>query len=181
MRALTLPIEYPHRELALKVVLFVISLLFAGFVSTAAAKGVTTRADTAANIEPGTYSVVAYGCTGANDPRAVAFLQRDDSPYHVSIIEPRAHYQMLPGLTADEAYRTAQNFVTCNPNVQQSEVSSITAPDGTLVGYALKPVFLPLRAGSSNGIDTAYRVSGDMIQARVFVDPLLQMDQMGGG
>ena len=96
-RTLALTMRDPSPTLAVKALLLAIAFLFIGIVSSASAKGVSTRMDKEANIEPGTYSVVSYGCNGANDPRAVAFLQKEDSPYHVSIVEPRAEYSMVAG------------------------------------------------------------------------------------
>src|SRR5512141_1449377 len=108
MKPLAITIDNEFRTVALKTLMLAIALLFAGFVSNASARGVSTRLDKEANMQPGNYSVVAYGCNGSADPRAVAFLQRDDVPYHVSVAEPRAQVQTVSGLTSDEAYRRAE-------------------------------------------------------------------------
>jgi hypothetical protein len=180
-RTLALTIKYPSTAVALKALLIAVAFLFVGIVSSASAKGVSTSMDKETNIMTGTYSVVAYGCNGAADPRAVAFLQRDDAPYRVSIVEPRADVQTVMGLTADEAFRRAEDFVTCNPNAGEVELARITAPDGTLIGYEVSPVYLPLHSGSSDGVETAYRVEGNKVMAYVTADPLLQLNEMGGG
>jgi hypothetical protein len=181
MRTLAVSIGSPSKTIALRALLLAIAMLFVGFLSSASAKDVSTRAEKESSIQPGTYSLVAYGCNAASDPQAVAFLQRDDSPYRVSIVQPRAEYQMAAGLTADEAFKRAENFVTCNPNAIRTDISSIKAPDGTLIGYELTPVLAPLHSGSVDPVDTAYRVKGNDVLAYVTVDPLLQMNEMGGG
>jgi hypothetical protein len=180
-RTLALTIKYPAKTVALKALLIAIAFLFIGLVSNASARGISSSMDKDSNILAGNYSVVAYGCNGANDPTAVAFLQREDSPYRFSIIEPRADVQTVAGLTEDEAFRRAEDFVTCNPNADDVELARITAPDGTLIGYEVTPVYVPLHAGSSEGVQTAYRVDGNNIRTYLTIDPLLQLNQMGGG
>ncbi len=156
-------------------------LLFA-VASTASARTLTTDAVKPADIQGGTYSLIAHGCNSAEDLAPVAILQREDTPYHFGVVAPRGETQTIAGLTRDEALRRAQDFVNCNPSVlQRADITEIRGPNDTLVGYEVKPVYYPLRSGSSDGVHTSYRVKGDTILTYVYPDPLLQGNQMGGG
>lgn len=181
MKVLALTMKNPYRPVPVTMLVLSVLFLFVGFVSSASAKDISTRLEKQSAIQSGTYTMTAYGCNAADDLQAVAILEKETSPYHVSIVEPRAQYQVLSGLSADEAYRLAEDFVTCNPNAQQTELSRMTAADGSLIGYEMKPVYLPLRAGSSDGVETTYRLKGDSLLAYVDVDPLLRLNEFGGG
>ncbi len=167
------------------VMLLAAILFLFGFVSFASAKGVTTYVTKPADVQTGTYRLLGYGCNSAQDIGNVAILQREDSPYGIGF-SPRSHYfgdtkVLLSGLTADQAVAEAKAFVQCNPNATKTDVAAIHAPDGSLVGYEVTPVFKPLAFGGTPGVDTSYSVKGNHIIAEVSPDPQAQMNIQGGG
>ncbi len=158
---------------------FAAALLLFGFASIAAAKGVSTALANPSELQ-GTYSVITYGCTAADDPATVAILQKEDTPYTFNFVAPVSQYNIISGLRADDALRQAEDFVQCGPSARQTELTKIYGPEGTVIGYEVKPVFTPLRYGSE-GVDTHYKVEGNKVLAYVTTDPLLQQDWMGTG
>ncbi len=170
-----------HRIPALLLLFFTAAVLLFAIASTASAKTLSTDAVKPADIQSGTYSLIAHGCNSTEDLSSVAILQKEGSPYHFSIVEPRGQYQIVTGLSADEAMRRAEQFAMCNPDAGRTEVTEIRDQNNDVIGYEVKPAYLPLRSGSSDGVDTSYRVKGDSVLAYIEHDPLLAGNTMGGG
>lgn len=171
-----------QRVLPLLLMFLAASLLILALAPLADAKGVKTRSSSEAEIESGTYSLITYGCDGASDPAAVAFLQKEGAAYDITVVAPRSQHQVLSGLSKDQAVELAKDFASCSPNAIDTDVARIVGPDGSLVGYEFSPEYLPLHVGNTDGADTRYRMKDDdTIVANVMVDPLLEMSMMGGG
>lgn len=175
-------IENRHHTFVPVLMLFVMAaLLLFAVASTASARNLSTDAVKPADIQSGTYTLIAHGCNSAEDLSPVAILQKEGTPYSFSIVEPRGQYEQVPGLSAGEAMRRAEEFAQCSPSAGKTAVTEIRDSNNTVIGYEVKPTFLPLRSGSSDGVDTSYRVKGDKVLAYIEPDPLLQGNAMGGG
>ena len=156
------------------------ALLFIGLAVSAEAKGVKTDRVKPYDVESGTYKVIGFEKGTVNDPMMIAILQREDVPYSLKF-KTAGDSREVTGLTQDEAIRQAEAYVKSNPAVTKTELSKIYDADGTLIGYEMTPVFMPMRYGSSDVVDSHFRVSGDRTLAYVTVDPMLQQIEQGGG
>lgn len=158
-----------------------VAFLFVGMAAFSAdAGGVKTDRVKPDDVQAGTYRVVGFERGTVNDPLRIAILQRSDVPYNLKF-KTAGVSREVAGLSETDAIRRAEAFVKSNPAVTETEVSRIYGDDGTLIGYEVSPVFMPMRYGSSDVVDSHYRISEDRTLAFVTVDPLLSDIEQGGG
>jgi hypothetical protein len=180
MKIITLSIDMRRKNRMMLMLFLASALLLVGFVSVAAAKGVSTDLSSAAEVQAGTYSLITNGCMATDDPSTVAILHKEGAPYNIGFARG-TDYQVISGLSAGEALRQAEAIVECSASVQDTEVAEISAPDGTLLGYEVSPTFMPLRYGSYHPVDTSYKIKGNEVVASVVLDPFVTMSDQGGG
>jgi hypothetical protein len=156
-----------------------VALLFIGLAASAEAKAVKTDRVKPHDVQAGTYNVIGYEQETVNGPIRVAILQKEDAP-NIKFKTP-GDTKQVTGLTQDNAIRQAEAYVKANPAVTKTELSKMYDADGTLIGYEMSPIFLPMRYGSSDVVDSHFRISEDRTLAYVTVDPLLQQVEQGGG
>lgn len=171
----------PQQRIGLFVLFIAAAFLLFGFASTATAKGVTIEDAKISELQGGTYSVFGYGCNASEDTPAIAILKREGTPYDFTMDAPVAEYRVSSGLAVGDAVRLAEKFVQCNPEAQDVEFNRIVAPDGTVLGYEMTPIYSPLRYGSAGLIGTSYRIEENMVFADVEVNPLTELNDWGGG
>lgn len=158
------------------------ALLVFGFAGGATARGVDTDVVEPAEIQSGTYSVIA-----ATEPAPIAILKKEDARYGIRLATAGSGYTVTEGLSGDQALVMARDLLEKDASVRDVEITEIKSPEGNVIGYELTPVFMPLRYGSA-GIagdvtGTSYRVSEEKERVLAYVapDPLFQAEQMGGG
>ncbi|OGW42384.1 MAG: hypothetical protein A2010_08855 [Nitrospirae bacterium GWD2_57_9] len=175
---------------AVTILFLSLTLLLFGFAATVEARDVDLKSVDASEVQ-GTYSVIGYGCNSASDAPAIAILKKEGTAYNFDVETPApafswgnipdSEYQMVTGLSASEALSRSEAFVKCNPEVQDVDLRSITGPDGTLLGYEVRPIYSPLRYGTAGLASTSYSVEQNTIVADVRIDPLASLNDWGGG
>lgn len=161
---------------------FAVALLVIGFASTAAARTAKTDMVSFSDIPSGSYKLVTYEQGTTNDPVMVAILQKEGTPYNLKF-GTRGIVKDLGTLPAEDAIKQAEAFVESSATVRDVEVAEIYGPDGTVLGYEVTPVFMPLRYGSSDVVDTHYDIQTDRNRtlASIGIDPLVGFSEQGGG
>ncbi len=150
--------------------LFAIVILFSAIVGTASAKGVRTDMIKAADVQPGTYTLITTGY-----PVAVAILQKEGQPYHVSFRTSGTDYKVYPGLTKEQAISKGKSILEKKPEVQSTDFAEIKGPDGGIIGYEMNPVYKPLYFGSyaEAGLGSvSYKIEGNDVFAYVTPNPI---------
>lgn len=192
MRVLSVKSNLTQRAFPL-LILFAVTagLLLLGAVATAEAKDVTIRGAEASELQ-GQYTIIAYGCESTSDSPSLAILKKEGTGYDFEVeVSTPAYFwnspqipsdtQTLSGVPAMEALRRAENFVKCNPEVQDVELNRITGPQGTVLGYEVRPVYMPLRYGSAGLQGVTYSLEERDIIASVSLNPLAEKNDWGGG
>jgi hypothetical protein len=154
-------------------------LFFVGF-AVPGWTGMKTDMIKSTDIEPGTYKVITYDRVETNDPVSIVLLQQEGSGQTVKFTSPGAVNVRATGLSADEAVRLGQNYIERTPTVQDTELVKVTS-EGSVVGYEMRPVFMPLRYGSSDVVGTNYSVEPNRTLASVVLDPVMFLTEQGGG
>jgi hypothetical protein len=128
----------------------------------------------------GTYTVILYGCNFFNDLETIAFLDKNDDRYSFQPYAPDFKYREKKGMAAAEALAEAKKFVNCNTSFGQPQLSRIVAPDGDILGYEVRPLYYSFGYGGEDVLDTAYRIKGDRVVIRIWLNPSIE-DMLQGG
>ena len=129
----------------------------------------------------GSYTVIYYGCNFLNDLETIAFLDKEDGQYNFEPYAPEFKYRVKKGLSAEEAFGTAMEFVSCDASFSRTQVKSILAPNGETIGYEVRPLYLPLTYGVNDVLDVNYWLKDGKIVITIRLAPSIEMMLQGGG
>jgi len=158
----------------------VISLVVLFCVSCAPGIRPDTRGVQASELT-GTYSVIFYGCNFLNDLETIAFLDKEGDQYNFEPFAPDFKFKVKKGVAAEEALAQANEFVNCSTSFLKPQVSTITAPNGDVVGYEARPLYDPLRYGVEDVLNTNYSFKGDKVVLTIRLVPSVEMMLQDGG
>jgi hypothetical protein len=128
----------------------------------------------------GTYRVIFFGCNFFNDLETIVLLQNEESRYPFEPYAPDFQYSVTKGIPARDALASAEKFVKCSASFRRAELSSILAPDGTVLGYEVRPLYFPLTYGIEDVLDTNYFIKGDKVVATIRLTPAIAKMLQGG-
>ncbi len=129
----------------------------------------------------GAYALLLYGCRYPDDLEDVAILTKDGAPYPFEIFSLPTRYTVKPGMAADAALRMAERFVSCSVHYQQSRMSRILDPAGTVIGYEVRPLYSPIRFGIADVLLINYVLDHGRIVVYIKLDPTVELEQRDGG
>ncbi len=155
-----------------KSLLFILSAALL-FVSTACALNRNTlKTEWAQQSElTGFYTVIYYGANHYNDIATAAFLIPEDSPYRFDIFAPEFNYYVIKGVPAKEALESAGRFIKWHPAYMDYFFSRILDLDGRVIGYEMRPLYLPTEFGKQDVMYIDYFQRGKDVQVHVRIDP----------
>ena len=111
----------------------------------------------------GVYTLILYGGNSANDVETLAILAKEGTPYTFDIFAPSFDYSVIKNISARQALDKAKKFVSFNPEFWKLQINKILAPQGSVIGYEVKPLFYPGVFDNPDVIDTYYRMTGDKV------------------
>jgi len=122
----------------------------------------------------GTYTLILYGCTSADDLKNLAILYPDDGPITFEVYSLKTDYTVNKGLSADQALKQAEQFLTCNMDYWKTQLSKIVAKDGTIVGYELRTLYAPYVFGMTNILNVDYSLNKNKVTVYIDLDPEIE-------
>ncbi|MHB8882290.1 MAG: hypothetical protein ACYC69_12385 [Thermodesulfovibrionales bacterium] len=128
----------------------------------------------------GNYTLVLHGCRYLDDPETIAFLDREGDAITFEPYTADFNYRKIKGLSAAEALAAAGHFVACNTSFRRSQMSSISDEKDGVLGYELRPLYLPYTYGIDDILLTDYRLLGEKLVIRIRVDPSVENMLHGG-
>ncbi len=129
----------------------------------------------------GDYRVIFFGCNYLNDLDTIAFLDKEDDPYTFEPYAPDFKYRIKKGVGAKDAFEKANKFVQCNSSFSQSQMSTIKAPNGDIIGYEIRPLYQPFTYGVADALNTYYWLKGDKVVIRIMLNPSIENMLQGSG
>jgi hypothetical protein len=123
----------------------------------------------------GTYSVIFYGCNFLNDLETIAFLDKEGDRYNFEPFAPDFKFKVKKMVAAEEALAHANDFVKCNTSFYRSRLSKISAPNGDVVGYEIRPLYEPVRYGVDDVLYTNYKFEGEKVLLTVRLVPSVEI------
>lgn len=128
----------------------------------------------------GTYRVIFVGCNFTDDLETIAFLQKEDSRYTFEPYLPDFQYRVEKGVPASDALASAEKFLKCTTSFRRSQLSSIIAPDGSVLGYEVRPLYFPLTYGIDDVLETNYFIRGDKVLISIRQTQRIERIHRGG-
>ena len=135
--------------------LSLISFHLSTFDAYGGVKPLKTELANAAEIK-GVFSVILYGGAHADDLETVALLDNEGDKFTLEPFAPDFDYVIKKGLTAEEALKAAEKFVSFHPSFWRTQLIKVIDPEGNAIGFELKPLYLPFIYGTSDVLDIYY-------------------------
>jgi hypothetical protein len=122
----------------------------------------------------GTYTLILYGGNYSGDLETVAILDREGDPYTFEPYAPAFSYKAIKGQTAEHALPAAEQFVRRNPSYQSERLRSVLDETGAVIGYELRPLYLPFVYGATDVLDVGYWISGEKVIVMIKLKPFVE-------
>jgi len=126
----------------------------------------------------GTFTLILYGGSHSNDVETLAILDREGDRYAFDPFAPKFKYSVKKGLTAEEALDEAGRFIRWHNSFHQSQLRGIIDGNSNVLGYELRPLYLPLTFGTDDVLDIEYRMRRNKIAVIIRLKPLIQPTQL---
>lgn len=155
-------------------------LVLVGMLSSACAVGGVLRTHKAQSSEiAGSYTLILYGSRHASDIESVAILDREGDQYTVEPFAPAFDYKIKKEISGPEAIKQAEEFVKWHPSVLDTWLQKIIGPDGSVIGYELRPLYRSFDYGTSDVLDISYRASEGTVKVYIKLKPEVERMQQG--
>jgi len=119
----------------------------------------------------GTYTLLLYGCHYPSDVKNAAFFVEEGSKYPLEIFDLDTSYKTIKGLSAQEALAKAEAFLRCSTySVWQTQLSRIPDGSGGIIGYEMRPLFIPYQLGQANVLNISYSLKGGKVITYIRLD-----------
>jgi hypothetical protein len=154
-----------RRFLSGAVILLVITL-------TACVPGIRLMPSAAKPAEmSGTYALLLYGCHYPSDVKNAAFFVEEGSKYPLEIFDIATSYKTITGLSAQQALVKAEAFLRCSTySVWQTQLSRIPDGSGGIVGYEMRPLYIPYQLGQADVLNISYFLKGGKVITYIRLD-----------
>jgi hypothetical protein len=119
----------------------------------------------------GTYTLILYGCRYPSDLENLAILYTEGGPLTFEMYTLETAYRVKKGLSADEALKQAEQFLTCSFDFWKTQLSKIVDREGAIAGYELRPLYAPYKYGMMDVLDIHYWLRGNTVTVYIRLDP----------
>lgn len=149
--------------------------VFVTLVLQACAPGKALRTDVVPGGDmPGTYTLILYGGNYGDDLETIAFLDKEGDSYTLEPYAPAFAFRIKKGLTADRALREASEFIRSHAEFQREQFRSIRDEKREIIGYELRPLYLPITFGTDDVLDVDYWLKEERVLVFVKLKPSLE-------
>jgi hypothetical protein len=129
----------------------------------------------------GTYTLLLYGCHYPAQIQDVAILVDEAGRYPVEIYDLDSSYTVKKGVPAEQALSEAERFVRCSTNrIWRTEMRKILDDSGGVIGYELRPLFMPVEFGTADVIVVSYSLQKGTVRAYIRLFPDVERQQQQG-
>lgn len=122
----------------------------------------------------GSFTLILYGSRHLNDIETIAILDIEGDGYSFESYAPEFDYRIKKGVTAKEAIKEAEHFVSWHSSFYRTQLSRIVDEKGAVIGYELRPLYYPLTFGHADVLDVDYIKKGDKVIVRIKLIPSVE-------
>ena len=154
---------------------FSIIAVIASLTLLACAPGKALRTDVPPSGDvQGTYTLILYGGNYSDDLETIAFLDKEGDRYTLEPYAPEFVFRIKKGLTADRALKEAGEFIRSHAEFYREQFRSIRDEKGEIIGYELRPLYLPFTFGTDDVLDVDYWLKEERVLVFVKLKPSLE-------
>jgi hypothetical protein len=130
----------------------------------------------------GTFTLILYGGRYSDDIETIAILDREGDQYNFEPYTPEFDYRIKKGVQAKDVIREAEKFVSFHRSFWHSQLSKIIDNKGNIIGYELRPLYLPFSYGISDVMDVYYWLKkGNKVKVTIRLTPSIERLRVTGG
>jgi hypothetical protein len=107
----------------------------------------------------GKLTVIFYGYNYSDDPEAAVFFDIEDDEFTFEPYAPDHYFQIAKGVDVSLALKEAKWFVGRHSSFRGPRLRKILHPNGTVIGYEMRPLYQITTYGRSDVIDIYYRIA----------------------
>ena len=122
----------------------------------------------------GSFTLILYGSRHSNDIETIAILDIEGDKYAIEPYAPEFDYKINKGVSAEEAFKEAEHFVSWHSSFYRTQLSRIIDEKGVTIGYELRPLYRPLTFGVSDVLDVDYIKRGDKVIVKIKLIPSVE-------
>jgi hypothetical protein len=122
----------------------------------------------------GVFDLILYGGNYGDDLETAAFLDRQGDGFYFDIYAPEFNYRTIKGLTFEEGLDKAREFVSQNTSFHQFKLTSIVYDKSLVIGYEVRPLYLPYAYGTDDVLDIWYAAKGNKVVVTVRLKPSVE-------
>ena len=126
----------------------------------------------------GSFTLILYGGNYSDDLETVAFLDREGDDYTFDIFAPEFNYRIFKGVSAVEGIKRAEEFVAGHSSFHQFKVSRILDEESQVIGYEVRPLYLPFTYGTDDVLDVWYAAKENKIVITIRLKPSIENIKM---
>ena len=121
----------------------------------------------------GTYTLLLYGCHYPDDIKNVAILVNEGGKHPFEIYDLDTSYKVEKHVPAQQAFSEANSFLKCTSHrIWRTEVRRISDDAGGIIGYEVRPLYVPYEFGIPDVLLISYSLRNDgTVRAYIRLDP----------
>lgn len=125
----------------------------------------------------GLFTLILHGGRHANDLETLAILVKENGIYSFELFAPEFKYEIRKGIQAKDALAQAEAFIGRHGSFHQSKFSGIVDERGNILGYELRPLYLPVAFGTEDVVDVNYKLEADKVVVTIKLKPFIEKMQ----
>jgi hypothetical protein len=115
----------------------------------------------------GSFKVLLYGSRHGNDLETIAFLDPLEDGFELELYTPDFNYRVENKMDAKEAIKIAKTFVGWHSSFKSYSIGKLISTDGRVLGYEVRPLYMPIDYGMSDIFDNSYWLRGNKVVIRI--------------
>jgi hypothetical protein len=119
----------------------------------------------------GTFTLILYSGPWLQRIANVAFLDREDDRITFDPYAPDFDYKIFKGIPAKEAIARAEAFVSTHSSFHHSQLACIRDEYERIVGFEMRPMYLPTTYGTSDVLFIDYDLEDNKIIIHIRINP----------
>ena len=130
----------------------------------------------------GMYTLILYGATNSNDMETLALLDKEGDRYTIEPYAPDYRFKTRKNIPAEEALEEAERFISWHSAYRSYQIRKIIDDRENVVGYELRPLYLPVTFGLADLLEVSYTVKQEKVSVSIQLTPAAErsVHQQGG-
>jgi hypothetical protein len=122
----------------------------------------------------GTYKLILYGGRDANDIERLAILDIEGDRYTFQPQAPDFDFKIIEGISGEDAFKEAYKFISSHNSFHQSQLNKILDFSGNIIGFELRPLYIPFVFGVSDVLEVYYSLKDGKVKTYIKIIPSVE-------